>query len=403
MNRLNVFVGDSLSGTLGRQGNTHQFKYLPDYVGPPVFLGIPLKEKELSWSEFPPAFDGLLPEGVLLEQLLAKWRLDRADKWGQLIAVGRDLNGFLTVLPEDADEVPFGKVTPGQKMGKRAPIDPDKNALPYATTELVTFHSKRKLQMSISGVQPKVSAVFARADGYFRPVEQNGGYILKPSPQAYPTAPENEALTMELARQAGIAVPRCGWLPSKDGLGVFWIERFDRWGPGNRNRLRCEDMGQIIGAPSSWKYLGSLEKIADVIREQCSNPRLQLVRFFERVLFCWLSGNADMHLKNWSLIENGPLIELSPAYDFLNTHLLLDEDEESALELDGKKVGFNSDLLVDYLGREVCQVNDRMMDRILQRLAGLQWDLTIHASHLSVDDSLQYLRIVQERMNRLGI
>lgn len=67
--------------------------------------------------------------------------------------------------------------------------------------------------------------------------------------------------------------------------GVFWIERFDRWGAANRNRVRCEDMCQLLEVPSSWKYAGNLETLARVIREHCSNPKLQLVKLFHRVSF----------------------------------------------------------------------------------------------------------------------
>ena len=102
---------------------------------------------------------------------------------------------------------------------------------------------------------------------------------------------------------------------------------------GNRNCLRCEDACQILEAPTFWKYAGTLETLARMVREHCSNPKLQMVKLFQRVLFCWVTGNGDMHLKNWSLIENGPLIELAPAYDLINTKVLIDDEEESALTL----------------------------------------------------------------------
>lgn len=257
--------------------------------------------------------------------------------------------------------------------------------------------------MSLSGMQPKVSAVFSRKELQFKIVETNGSYILKPTPQAFPGAAENETLTMELARQVGIDVPRCGWISAKDGSGVFWIERFDRWGTGNRQRVRCEDACQILDMPASWKYLGNLETLAQMIEAHCSNPRLQLVRLFQRVLFCWVTGNGDMHLKNWSLLENGKLIELAPAYDLLNTRILTDDDEESALELDGRKTGFDRSLLINYFGREICGLNDRMIEKTTQALKSANWDLSIHGSKLSVDDSIQYLQLVHERLELLKL
>lgn len=404
IHKLNVFVGERLAGKLQREGDSFAFEYESSYEGPPAFLGWDKAQPRREWNSFPAAFDSLLPEGVLLDQLLVKHKLDRGDKWGQLIAVGLDLTGFVSVIPEGSDQKPIGKVTPAQPAKKRVAIDPaEAGALPYTATELVAYHGKHRLKMSLSGMQPKVSAIFSRKDGQFKVVETNGSYILKPSPQAFPGAAENEALTMELAQQAGIDVPLCGWISAKDGSGVFWIERFDRWGTGNRQRVRCEDACQVLDIPASWKYLGNLETLARMVQEQCSNSRLQLVRLFQRVLFCWVTGNGDMHLKNWSLLENGKLIELAPAYDLLNTRILTNDDEESALELDSKKSGFDRPLLIDYFGRDICGLNERMVEKTLQALQSVNWNLTIHDSKLSVDDAVQYQRLVYERLERLGL
>lgn len=400
MDRLCIFVGDRLAGHLTRESKAYLFEYLPEYDDPPVFLGWDRQQQRRGWKEFPPAFDGLLPEGILLDQLLAKHKLDKADKWGQLIAVGRDVTGFVSVLPDGSPDKPIGKVSPGERPRNRVPIKPSDDALPYTASEMVAYYGKHKLRMSLSGVQPKVSAVFSRKKACFKIVESNGSYILKPSPQAFPGAAESEALTMQLAKVAGIDVPHCGWLQAKDGSGVFWIERFDRWGAGNRKRVRCEDACQILEVPASWKYAGNLETLARMIRAHCSNPKLQLVKLFQRVLFCWVTGNGDMHLKNWSLIENGRLIELAPAYDLINTKILIDDDE-SALTLDGKKSGFDRRLLIDYFGREICGANERMIAKKLDQLKAVDWNLHILDSKLSLDVGQQYDTLVRQRLERL--
>lgn len=183
--------------------------------------------------------------------------------------------------------------------------------------------------------------------------------------------------------------------------GVFWIERFDRWGAANRNRVRCEDMCQLLEVPSSWKYAGNLEALARVIRERCSNPKLQLVKLFQRVLFCWVTGNGDMHLKNWSLVEKGPLIELAPAYDLLNTKILIDDEDESALTVADRKSGLDRQLLVDYFGREVCGVNEKMIEKTLRQLKQANWNLTIMGSHLPVEIARQYDALVMDRLEVL--
>jgi hypothetical protein len=101
-----------------------------------------------------------LPAGVLLEQLLAKHQLDRSDQWGKLASVDQDLTGFSCILPVGSGLRPVGKVEFGQKLKAHAPISPAGATLPYAASELATFHSKRRLRMPLPGVQPKVSAIF---------------------------------------------------------------------------------------------------------------------------------------------------------------------------------------------------------------------------------------------------
>jgi serine/threonine-protein kinase HipA len=401
MDKLRVYVGDRLAGELTRVGSGYAFEYHPQYEGPVVFLGWDRKQGRREWKEFPPAFDGLLPEGVLLDQLLVRCKLDRSDKWGQLLAVGEDLTGFVTVLSEGSDRLPTGKWVPARKPDRRVPIAPPEDSLPYTATELVAYHGKHRLRMSLSGVQPKVSATFSRKENVFKIVETQGSYILKPTPQAFPGAAENEALTMRLARLAGIDVPHCGWIQSTDGIGVFWIERFDRWGIGNRNRIRCEDTCQLLDLPASWKYAGNLETLVRIVNTHCSNPRLQRVRLFQRILFCWITGNGDMHLKNWSLIENGSIIELAPAYDLLCTRILIEDEEESALTLDGKKDGFDRNLLIDYFGRDLCSLNDRMITRILDQLSAVDWASAVKTSRLSSKDQSRYTDLIRERLSRI--
>ncbi|HMO50328.1 MAG TPA: type II toxin-antitoxin system HipA family toxin [Kiritimatiellia bacterium] len=398
--RLHVFVGGTRAGVLERRTDGYRFAYVPGYAGPPAFLNLPVKLGEKVWDDFPPPFDGLLPEGVLLEQLLTAAKLDRQDKWGQLLAVGRDVTGMLTILPEGQDNG-ASLVRLARSGKKRARIKPGDEALPYEVGALITFHSREAPRMSISGVQPKVSAIFSRRDGCFRAMAEGGTYILKPSPTAYPEAASNEALSMELARLAGVEVPACGLVWSRDQRPVFWIERFDRQGTGGRIRLRVEDACQLLEIPSSWKYHGTVETLTDLLRRFTSNPALQLARFFDRFLFNWIIGNGDMHLKNWSLIERGPLIELAPAYDYLNTAILIDNEEESALAFGGMKQGFDPSLLVERIGRELCALPPLRIRRTLERLHRVDWSATISGSALSPDAKARYHALVNDRLAAL--
>lgn len=109
-----------------------------------------------------------------------------------------------------------------------------------------------------------------------------------------------------------------------------------------------------------------------------------------------------MHLKNWSLLENGPLIELAPAYDYLNTSILIANEEESALELAGQKSGFDSALLVDRLGRDLCEISPRRIRRTLEKIHSIHWLETIAASRLSPDLKSHYATVVSDRLGRLS-
>jgi len=158
-----------------------------------------------------------------------------------------------------------------------------------------------------------------------------------------------------------------------------------------------------LEVPSSWKYSGNLETLARMAKEHCSNAKLQLVKLFHRVLFCWITGNGDMHLKNWSLIENGKLIELAPAYDLLNTKVLIDDDDESALSLDDRKSGFGKALLIDYFGREVCALNERMVAKTLEQIKAVEWELLILGSHMDFESGQAYNALVRERLGQLDL
>lgn len=139
-----------------------------------------------------------------------------------------------------------------------------------------------------------------------------------------------------------------------------------------------------------------------MVSQHSSNPKLQLIHLFHRVLFCWITGNGDMHLKNWSLFENARLIELSPAYDLLNTVILTDDEEESALALDDRKAGFDHPLLVDYFGRGVCKVNDRMIEKTIARLSAVKWKERISDSRMSADSKKRYQELVEHRLKITG-
>ena len=225
----------------------------------------------------------------------------------------------------------------------------------------------RATKMSIQGVQPKLSAILNIKKGTFDLVDINGKFILKPQHHIFPGLPENEDLTMKMAKVSGIEVPLHGMIYSKDGSLTYFIKRFDR--AGRNSKLALEDFAQLAGLTRDTKYNYTVEKLIGIIDTFCTFPMLEKTKFFKRFLFNYLTGNEDMHLKNYSLIRRDGIIELSPAYDFLNTSIVLKGDiEETALRLKGINRNLTKDILINYLGKERLSLNQRIINIILSDL-----------------------------------
>lgn len=221
----------------------------------------------------------------------------------------------------------------------RQPMPPD---LPYAEDELE--HLARQVlqsRITLPGVQPKISLQLGdrspeRPAGRLTIVGLWGDYILKPPTPLYPGLPEVEDMTMHLARLARIKTVPHSLIHMRSGTLAYVTKRVDRTPKG---KLAMEDMCQLTGRMTEEKYFGSYEQVAKTLKQYSVNPGLDLVNFYEVVLFSFLTGNADMHLKNFSLLEQpGAGMMLSPAYDLVNTALVNPADtEDLALTLNGRK------------------------------------------------------------------
>ncbi len=144
-------------------------------------------------------------------------------------------------------------------------------------------------------------------EGRFEVVDHGGRYILKPQSRDYFHQPENEDLTMRLARVVGIETPLHGLVRSRDGSWTYFIRRFDRQPRGPR--LAVEDFAQLSGRTRETKYDASMEQVVRVIDRFTTYPVVEKLELLRRTLFCFLTGGEDMHLKNWSLITRGDLLE----------------------------------------------------------------------------------------------
>ncbi|MCP4220646.1 MAG: HipA domain-containing protein [bacterium] len=282
--------------------------------------------------------------------------------------------------------------------------------LPYSAEEQVKEAALRASKMSVQGVQPKLSACLRVKKGAFEIVNRNGRFILKPQNFMFSRLPENEDLTMRMAKAAGLEVPLHGLIYAADGSMTYFIRRFDRQGRGLR--LALEDFAQLMGFSRETKYDSSMEKVADVIEQFCTFPAIEKSKLFRLTLFNFLVGNEDMHLKNFSLLTSGNVTGLSPAYDLLNTTIALSHGagsrppvEEMALPLAGKRRKLTGKLLLDYYGRERLKLNDKIIEGICENIRKVfpVWQALIDICFLPDDLKGRYRALLWERKKILGI
>jgi serine/threonine-protein kinase HipA len=193
--------------------------------------------------------------------------------------------------------------------------------------------------VAVTGVQPKLSLEIEKHKNELSRltiVGLHGNYILKPPSTEYKELPQNEDVTMHLANLVKIKTAQHCLIKLASGEVAYITKRFDR---NKKDKIAVEDFCQLTENLTEHKYRGSIEKVAKITQQFTTNKGFEALRLFELVLFCYLTGNADMHLKNFALIENAlGEFELSPAYDLLSTALVIpDDNEESALTINGKK------------------------------------------------------------------
>jgi serine/threonine-protein kinase HipA len=274
--------------------------------------------------------------------------------------------------------------------------------LPFTSQELRQEAAARAGRMSIQGVQPKLPARLLVQEQRFALVEQGGQYILKPQTADYAQVPENEDLTMRLASLAGLEVPLHGLLYGQDRSMTYFIRRFDR--TGRKGKIHVEDFAQLGGRNRETKYRASMEQVARLLDDYCTFPTVEKVKLLRRTLFSFLVGNEDMHLKNFSVIRNGDVVVLSPAYDLLNTTIVLARpEEELALPLNGKKHNLTRKDFLEYFARERLGLTDRVVDKILSGFvrARPRWEELIGMSFLSETMQRKYLQVLETRFARI--
>ena len=254
---------------------------------------------------------------------------------------------------------------------------------------------------TLTGVQAKLSLDVNRGGknepDRFTIVGLWGRYILKPQTDRYRCLPEIEDLTMHLAEAARIAVVPHGLIRFADGELCYITRRIDRTPEGGK--IAMEDMCQLSERLTEYKYKGSYEQIAKTIRRYSSVPQLDVVNFWEVVVFSWLTGNADMHLKNFSLYKTSLGYSLTPAYDLLSTFLVLPEDpEELALTLNGRKRKLRRSDFEKAMS--LSGLNEKVIENMAKkfRRAFPKWIGIINDSFLPNDMKRRFKRLILERM-----
>ncbi|AEM71724.1 HipA domain protein [Allomuricauda ruestringensis DSM 13258] len=287
----------------------------------------------------------------------------------------------------------------GRGLKMIAPKLTDLKDLPYSAAELRRESANRAKKLSIQGVQPKLSATVSVVDQEFKIVDQFGTYIIKPQNDLFPQLPENEDLTMRMAKAYGLNVPFHGMVYAKDGSLSYFIKRFDRYGKGKKYAV--EDFAQLTGNTRDTKYRFTMERVVPVVDEFCSFPVVEKADFFKRIIFCYVTGNEDMHLKNFSLITKNGKTTLAPAYDLLNSTISIkNPEEEIALTLKGKKSNFIASDFIGYYAKERLQLNDRIIEVILGDMyqATPKWKELIAVSFLSDEMKEKYLNLLESRL-----
>lgn len=432
MNKVSVFYKNILAGVLEKTGDEnfifiYDEKYLTS-TNPSISLTLPKLDQKFESDSLFPFFDGLIPEGWLLNLASKELRLNPL----------RDRFELLVNLCSDS----IGAVHIGDKNSKieKAPIKPAKDKkiksfgkclICYEESDEI-YHdecmikifgkkinpvvdidnktleklAKRQLnkKLTIAGVQKKISLELVEDQGKnlrMTVTDLWGRFIFKPKGEP-PHLPENEHLCLKLAEAANIQTEKGALIPTSSGELGFIAVRFDR--SELHKEFHQEDFCQILNKETFKKYNGSLEQVGKILKQYSDFPGDNLYRLYELTIFNFLIGNVDAHLKNISLIyENNEGVKtlLSPAYDLISTDLYIsDDNEESALAINGKKSKLEK---IDFLVlAKNFGVSEKVHEKIILKFKKLMptWDAIIDKSFIEEDKKKGFKKLIRKKMKR---
>ena len=301
---------------------------------------------------------------------------------------------------------PAGKVgyhvSCSKKMfGKETPPE-----FPYTEDDLIQLAEQViKSKKTVTGVQPKLSLGIQKVKEpqtieRFTIIGALGEYILKPQTKMYKNLPEIEDLTMHLAEISKIKTVKHSLICLKSGQLAYITKRIDR---RKGRKLHMEDMCQLTERLTEHKYKGSYEQIAKIILKYSENPGFDVINFYEQVIFSFLTGNNDMHLKNFSLLKDGNY-NLCPAYDLVASELVVEgDDEELALNLNGKKKRINRK---DFeLAMSKSKIEEKSISNLFAKFSNYipKWHQFIDISFIPNKLKIEYHKMVDLKAHQLDL
>ncbi len=413
--------------------------YLPE--AKPVSWTLPLSQTTYTSAELFPFFDGLIPEGWLLNLVQKNWKISKTDRMALLLATCQDCIGAAHVLDKNhagIDQEGSVKKNSKTNLQKTTGVTPTSDRCLICLVDLKhqgpLYHKKCALNLfgfshtpivdistddldklalmqinqrqTLTGVQKKLSLSYTHDVKKERltVVGLDGRFILKPSTTEYPEMAEIEHLCMKLAGLQKIPMAECGLIYLSSGERAYITRRFDRV---ENEKIQVEDFCQLSDKSTARKYDGSSEALGKVIDKYSAQPQDDKLTLFEMILFSFWIGNADMHLKNFSLWKDphSQLVRMSPGYDFLSTRLLIsinEDKEELALPINGRKnklkwrdfLSFGNNLKIPVNVME--RVRERMLDSFFDA------DDLISRSFLSDQKKQAISNLLIERTKRIS-
>ncbi|MDC7236724.1 MAG: HipA domain-containing protein [Sphaerochaetaceae bacterium] len=264
----------------------------------------------------------------------------------------------------------------------------------------IAFSSQSENSSVVTGVQKKLSLHLEKNSSNPRLtlIDFPSGYILKTNTKEYPGMCENEYLTMHLAKICGIETIPFGLIKLEDNSLAYITKRIDRV---KNHKIAMEDFCQLGNVLTEQKYKSSYEQVGKILSQYSQNIGLDYYKLFNIILFSFITGNSDMHLKNFSIYKNKGKYVLSPAYDLINTLIMTDDNEELALSIDGKKRKFKTENFINLAKRY--NLLDVQIDRIFNNFTKNKNLIlkTINDSLLTKDLKEKYIDIINNRYQRL--